>query len=196
MKIDLNLKLKPNKKLTKPLFKDFKIKDTDKDKVYDVFDCQPRNRRYQERKDWMKPTAPKPQVEQVEGKDWMDTKRYRRRPKIEKEPVMEYEFEARRRYSNEEIPMDIYISYTIMEYFLGTKGMKPSSFRSDIKKSDIKIYPYRKDTLEVYDRKRRVYHWVDVSNIKTEEPLVLFSITAEDRARTDNRRIMKRISAG
>jgi hypothetical protein len=188
--------LKPNKKLTKPLFKDFKIKDTDKDKVYDVFDCQPRNRRYQERKDWMKPTAPKPQVEQVEGKDWMDTKRYRRRPKIEKEPVMEYEFEARRRYSNEEIPMDIYISYTIMEYFLGTKGMKPSSFRSDIKKSDIKIYPYRKDTLEVYDRKRRVYHWVDVSNIKTEEPLVLFSITAEDRARTDNRRIMKRISAG
>ena len=46
MKIDLNLKLKPNKKLTKPLFKDFIIKDTDGDKVYDVFDCRPFDPRF------------------------------------------------------------------------------------------------------------------------------------------------------
>ena len=181
-------------------FKPIKIKpiklhynfDSDRDGVLDHRDCQPFNywKQHKDPGDWLETEDPKPII-YGEETDWLTTKRYKRRPKIEKDPYYEefldVDATAHRRYSNwNESIEDIYES--VLAYIASIKGLKPGHWNQTISSKDMRVV--NKDVLEVYDRSVKVYHYFDVSDVD-DYPKLLLSVTKEDKDRLGMKRLMR-----
>ena len=177
-------------------FKPIRIKpmhyklDTDRDGVPDWNDCQPFNPWKQDKDpgDWLETNEPKP-TEYGEYRDWLTTKRYKRRPKVARYDFSAMEFNAMKRYVNwRQAEYDILES--VIAYIAPFKGIEPG-YKSYINPKDIKVYIKLDDTLEVYDKNTRVYHFVDVTDIENFPPNIFYSITTEDRKVVGEKKLLK-----
>lgn len=194
-------KKKDNKKIFKMPVKPIKIKplspkskpfDIDRDGVPDWKDCQPLNpwKQHKDKGDWMETKEQHPSIYGQQS-DWMQTKRYKRRPKTETQyHPYELEIEAKKRYGTWD-DLDLVVHNSASAYLAPQMGLAPSNWQPDISSRDIQIYPYRQDTLRLYDRNTNVYHYVDISNPQEYEPQRLFSITGEDKQRISDKKIKK-----
>lgn len=181
---------------SKPAFKPhFRLNlDTDRDGVPDHKDCEPFNywKQHRDSGDWMETEEIQPRIY---GHDWMDTRRYKRRPKAENKRDIRNDLanEAIARYHNSyELQQDIinsarsYLSSQMG--FLSYQQVVPDK-PTHINVRDIKICPFKRNVLIVYDRESGVYHYVDIEEPSKYEPSILFSITEEDKGRFNSRQI-------
>lgn len=181
---------------SRPAFKPhFRLNlDSDRDSIPDHKDCEPFNywKQHRDSGDWMETSEIQPRVY---GHDWMDTRRYKRRPKAENKRAVRDAIvnEAVARYQNSYEIQRVVVG-SIRSYLSSQMGILsyqqvvPSEYVSiDVK--DIKICPFKRDVLIVYDRELGVYHYVNIEKPSEYDPEILFSITEEDRGRFNNRQI-------
>lgn len=181
---------------SKPAFKPhFRLNlDSDRDGVPDHKDCMPFNywKQHKDRGDWMETKEVQPRVY---GDDWMDTRRYKRRPKAEnKEDVRDaITSEAFARYQSSRELWGIVIG-SVRSYLSSQLGILsyqqvlPDGYVS-IDVGDINVCPFKRDVIVVYDRDTGVYHYVDIKKPNEYEPEILFSITEEDKSRFNDKQI-------
>jgi hypothetical protein len=91
----------------------------------------------------------------------------------------------------EDYSMEDYVLYAVKVYLARIKGLKARP-HPEFSRKNMRIFPYRKNTIELYDAKRGVYHYVDVSNPEKYDPVLLLSIVKEEKAKISSPHMLKR----
>jgi len=178
------MKFKPKKV---KIIKIKNILDTDRDGVPDWKDCEPFNpwKHVKDPGDWMETREPKPTL-YGEQKEWMETKKYKRRPRTELGKITADKLEERAvdRYGDWGTMADVVhrsVSKNVMQ-------IAPPEYEPEIKGKSV-YYPHRKNTIRLFDKEVGVYHYVDVSEL---HPRLLLSVTDEDKKMIGDERKIKK----
>lgn len=171
----------------KPIKMRFNL-DTDRDGVPDWKDCRPFDywRQHVDQGDWLDTE----ERADVYGSDWMNTRRYKRRPKVEKLDRGKLFDNAQKRYPYEDmyrLVVDTAIAY--LSSLVGITG-----FEKIIENADISYYDARMEILEIYDRDRGVHHFVVVGDSDVYTPEIEISVTDEDMASYGRKNVLKSIT--
>lgn len=178
--------------------------DFDRDGVVDKLDCKPLDphRQHRDPGDWMETKSKAPEVF---SEDWMSTKVYKRRPRTEatnKDWIKKHKRRPRLEKTKRKISTEgkiIRDTLSVYTKFPRDKDVELRDMKLDIEewademveRNQYSIYPYRKNTIVIYDRKKKVYHYFDWNTNTEEFPNLLFSISASRKKEYGEEKLMR-----